>query len=229
VLPAINAVADSGLVTLRWVCQYDGIKSIAVKRSVDSNANFSTIGHVKDVTKGAQYYTDVTPIVGAGYYKLSIVFNSGLSWSSNVSKAVSDKPYTLLQIGTPPTQPVSIIVASPDPATTVIKTDQQPKLTIRLSYPDMDMNDASFIQSRFVSIHKVFGHVVIKLPVVNFKQHIYSVRFFTISGIGVVDIPHIKIEEVIVDKRNFGRRGTYKYVIRRDGVLFESGYVNLTL
>jgi hypothetical protein len=93
----------------------------------------------------------------------------------------------------------------------------------------MDMNDASFIQSRFVSIHKVFGHVVIKLPVVNFKQHIYSVRFFTISGIGVVDIPHIKMEEIIVDKRNFGRRGTYKYVIRRDGVLFESGYVNLTL
>ena len=229
VLPTIDAVADSGLVTLRWVCQYDGVKSITVKRSTDSNANFSIIGHVKDVTKGAQHYTDFAPMVGVGYYKLSIVFNSGLSWSSNFCEAVSYKSHTLLHSGTLPSQPHNITVTSPVPATTVIHAEQQPKLTVRLSYPDIDMNDASFIQPRFVFIHKVFGHAVLKLPVVNFKQHVYSVRFSTISGVGVVDIPFIKMEEIIIDKRNFGRSGTYKYVIRRDGVLFESGCIKVTM
>lgn len=228
-LPAINAVTDSGMVTLNWVCQYEGIKSIAVKRSVDSNANFATIGYVKNVSKGAQYYTDYSPIVGTGYYKLGIVFNSGLSWSSNVCKVLSSKSHKWLQTAPDPTQPHNITVATSEATTTATHTEQLPKLTIRLSYPDMDMNDASFILPRFVFIHKVFGHVVIKLPVVNFKQHVYSVRFFTVGGVAVIDIPHVKIEESIIDKRNFGKSGTYKYIIRRDGVLFESGYIKLAL
>ena len=229
VLPAINAVADSGLVTLNWVCQYDGVKSIAVKRSTDSNANFTTIGYVKGITKGAQYYTDYAPIVGAGYYKLSIVFNSGLSWSSNVVKAVSDKPHLLLKTRSSSTQPPSITATIPEVGITDIYSKQEPKLSFRLSYPDMDMNDVSFILPRYIATHKVFGHVVVTLPVPDFKQYIYSVRFFTPTGRHIVDIPHIKLPEIIIDKRNFGRSGTYKYVIRRDGVLFESGYIKLSI
>jgi hypothetical protein len=229
VLPAINAVADSGLVTLNWVCQYDGVKSIAVKRSVDSNANFATIGYVKEVTKGAQYYTDYAPVLGTGYYKLSIVFNSGLSWSSNVCNAASYQSRKVVQKGSSPTQVFDINAKTLEVGTTAPHYEQQVKIPFRLSYPDMDMNDASFIQPRFVFIHKVFDHVVIKLPLVNFKQHLYSVRFFNSNGVIIVDVPHIKLEEVIIDNRNFARSGTYKYVIRRDGVLFESGYIKLSM
>lgn len=229
VLPAVDAVANSGLVTLNWVCQYDGVKSIAVKRSVDSNANFATIGYVKDVTKGAQYYTDYAPVVGTGYYKLIIFFNSGLSWSSNVCKAASYQFRKVLQSGSSPTQVYDITAKIPEVGTTETHNEQQVKIPFRLSYPDIDMNDASFIQPRFVFIHKVFGHVFIKLPLINFKQYLYSVRFFNSNGVIIVDVPHIKLEEVIIDKRNFARSGTYKYAIRRDGVLFESGYIKLSM
>ncbi len=82
-LPDIAGDEQNGLVLLSWTCQYDGVKSIAVLRSTDSSFNYSTIGYVKKLYKGAQAYIDGHPLPGKNYYKLSIVFNSGLTWGSN--------------------------------------------------------------------------------------------------------------------------------------------------
>ncbi|HTN18090.1 MAG TPA: hypothetical protein VL092_10440, partial [Chitinophagaceae bacterium] len=56
VLPDMASVTQNGINILTWTCQYDGVKSIAVQRSSDSNLNYITIGYVKDVKKGVQYY-----------------------------------------------------------------------------------------------------------------------------------------------------------------------------
>lgn len=82
VLPDITAYSDNGIILISWMCQYDGVKSIAVLRSNDKNYNYSTIGYVKKLYKGAQAYADGHPMPGMNYYKLNIVFNSGLTWTS---------------------------------------------------------------------------------------------------------------------------------------------------
>lgn len=82
-LPDITGSQEKGVVLLSWMCQYDGVKSIAVLRSADSNFNYSTIGFVKKLYKGMQAYADGHPAPGKNYYKLSIVFASGLTWGSN--------------------------------------------------------------------------------------------------------------------------------------------------
>lgn len=81
-LPEIIGDEENGLVLLSWTCQYDGVKSIAVLRSADSSFNYSTIGYVKKLYKGVQAFADGHPMPGKNYYKLSIVFNSGLTWGS---------------------------------------------------------------------------------------------------------------------------------------------------
>lgn len=225
VLPAVDAIADSGRVTLRWTCQYDGIKSITVKRSADSTTNFSTIGYVKDVRKGEQHFTDFAPISGVGYYKLNIIFNSGLSWSSNICRVLAEAYH----VNTLTLQSHYLNNVSATDNIQKIQSEYSSPINIKLSFPDVDMNDASFILPRYVMVHKVFGHVVLKLPIADFKQYAYSIRFFSSSGVEEVDIPQVKLPEIIIDKRNFGRNDTYKYIIRRDGVLLESGYIKVTM
>ena len=63
---------------------------------MDSAGKYTEIGHVKKKDKGVQAFVDGHPSAGKNFYKLSIVFNSGLSWSSNhcavfVDKASLDK------------------------------------------------------------------------------------------------------------------------------------------
>lgn len=81
-LPDIIGDEENGIVLLSWTCQYDGVKSISVMRSADSSFNYSTIGYVKKLYKGVQAFADGHPMPGKNYYKLSIVFNSGLTWGS---------------------------------------------------------------------------------------------------------------------------------------------------
>lgn len=89
-LPDLDGSNEKGLVLLSWTCQYDGVKSISVLRSADSNFNYSTVGYVKRLFKGVQGYIDGHPMPGKNFYKLSIVFNSGLTWSSNHTGVMVD-------------------------------------------------------------------------------------------------------------------------------------------
>lgn len=90
VLPDLASVTQNGINILTWVCQYEGVKSVAVLRSNDSNFNYSTIGYVKDVKKGVQFYIDGHPKPGNNWYKVNIVFGSNLSWTSNRIKITLD-------------------------------------------------------------------------------------------------------------------------------------------
>ena len=82
-LPDLTGTNENGLALLSWTCQYDGVKSISVLRSADSNFNYTTVGYVRKLLKGVQAFVDGHPMPGKNFYKLSIVFNSGLTWGSN--------------------------------------------------------------------------------------------------------------------------------------------------
>lgn len=100
-LPDIAGSSDKGIVILSWTCQYNGIKSVTVLRSSDSISNYSVIGHVLKKEKGIQAFADGHPVAGKNFYKLAIVFNSGLSWSSNHCHVYVDKTMLEKQLSLP--------------------------------------------------------------------------------------------------------------------------------
>ena len=83
-LPAMLIAAEQAHSILKWYCQYDGVKSIAIQRSVDSVRNFTTIGVINAPKKGNGTYTDLHPLVGKNYYRLSVEFGGDLEWFSNI-------------------------------------------------------------------------------------------------------------------------------------------------
>lgn len=117
-LPDIVGEEENGIVLLSWVCQYDGVKSIAVLRSADSNFNYSTIGFVKKLLKGTQAYADGHPTPGWNYYKLSIVFNSGLTWGSNHFGFYADSATIKKGRALPPNEALQKLIVTETPANT---------------------------------------------------------------------------------------------------------------
>jgi hypothetical protein len=89
-LPDMACVTQNGINILTWNCQYDGLKSIAVQRSTDSNFNYVTIGYVKDLKKGVQFYLDGHPKAGTNWYRITLIFGSNLAWTTNRIRVTVD-------------------------------------------------------------------------------------------------------------------------------------------
>jgi len=353
VLPDISATMEKGVVLLSWTCQYDGVKSIAVMRSIDSNFNYSTIGYVKKIYKGDQAFIDGHPAPGKNFYKLAIVFNSGLTWNSNHATLSIDSTDAVKQhrlpandalqkmivndeekaqrsappekrgkipaadrskyeevlhtdtASTPPQpkikltfnsaadmnaymevlpeaakkklvisygadssdmQPGEDLAASPArpadrkkkivlsfsdsvdasaymdklPAETRKKITVKevkdsvratppppPKPHITVSFTDESMDKISTeVRSRYVAVDPVTGHIGITLPD-DVATHHYSVKFFDKNNKLALEIPRLNTANVILDKRNFQKKGTYKFVIRRDVLELEHGFITI--
>ena len=439
-LPDITGSSEKGIVLLSWTCQYDGVKSIAVLRSTDSNYNYSTIGYVKTLYQGIQAFADGHPYPGKNFYKLSVVFNSGLSWTcnhygvyvdSNILKhrrkipsnealqkmIITETGYTAEQlkpkkaiqpgdenkyeeilkkdtsvtgndkpqhkfkldnniddninefIETLPETPQHKITVSytndtgevnekpyfddsketspkkndpapvtsqPIPASAEISKTTEPKKRISLTFEDRDdinsfvetlpkspsrkitlsyndttetstgefpvdqpkpmetkkkisvtfNNDADLynylenipkdkrpkitmsynldsaeiaakarqdelrkqespkphfslkfaddpednvatgIKAKYVSADPITGHVMLTFPE-ELTTHHYSLKFFDKENHAVIEVPRITMPKIIMDKRNFQKKGTYKFVVRKDGLEVESGYINI--
>ncbi len=114
-LPDIAGNEEDGIVLVSWMCQYDGVKSIAVLRSSDSNYNYSTVGFVKKLNKGIQAYADGHPMPGKNYYKLSIVFNSGLTWGSNHVGVYADSETIRKSRKLPPNEALQKLIVTETP------------------------------------------------------------------------------------------------------------------
>ena len=257
-LPDLAGAADKGVVVLSWVCQYDGIKSIAVMRSADSTKINQNVGYVKELGKGLQAFADGHPEAGKNFYKLVIVFKSGLSWSSNrlgvyVDKAMLQDSKTAL----PANDSIQHFVVSEEMAgkssgkqadndtgrrhkilisfevdsntvstQTYRTTAIPPQKRITVSFDDPSYNEATFIQYKYISIDPATGHVHMILSD-DVGLHHYSIKFYDGQNHVVIEVPKISRPNIIFDRRNFQKKGIYKFVIRRDVVELESGYVEI--
>jgi hypothetical protein len=272
-LPDITGAIDQGIVVLSWHCQYTGIKGISVLRSRDSISDYEIIGYVKKVDKGMQVFADGHPAAGQNFYKLAIIFKSGVMWRSNhfgiyVSgaqlssskdlpandslqnlivtrpavekesdhRAIKDKNSVLLTAATTAdTSKVSgkcsvSISYTQDASGTDINThleDQKQTVVARqkvtITFDDPAMN-APIIRSRFINTDSATGHINMFLPD-DVSTHHYTVKFYDQQNHLLFDIPKINTANIILDKRNFQRKGVYKFVLRRDVVELESGYI----
>lgn len=281
-LPAISGHAEKGLVVLNWNCQYNGVKEITVLRSADSAANYSIIGNVKKLDKGLQVFVDGHPALGKNYYKLTIVFKSGLKWGSDfchvemdqrqlaeamqqlpsndslqrliVTREVVDKPLhkvsestrqnkqgaeskpgTTPQKATPIAQEKSPrISVTFDPDTTNISTKPivnipkppDHKIKIDITFDDPALSPPTFIKPLYLFTDPVTGNININLPD-NAARHHYTLKFYDMGDHIVIDVPKLAAAKIIMDKRNFQKKGVYKFVLRKDGLELESGYMNI--
>lgn len=266
-LPGISGAAENGLVLLSWFCQYDGVKTIAVRRSKDSLYNYKIVGYVKQKEKGVQAFADGHPQPGDNFYKLNIVFNSGLNWSSNFCRVYVDTLQLSVKLAALPgndslqrfiitediieklvpinEREITVARAESGVAKEIIGVEGQKvpllfdadsvatapappliKKKVKLSFPEVDMEEAVGIKSMYVSVNRLNGHVEMSLPE-EYKGHHFSIKFYNLQKQMIVDVPGINAPKVILDKRNFQRKGKYKFVLRKDGLELESGYITI--
>lgn len=223
-------------------------------RSADSLSDYEIIGYVKDRAKGIQSYIDDDPETGRNYYKLSLVFKSGLTWRSNFIEVNVPEAGKGTQSPTPadktpkpdPAQLESNFHAAPRSKKTQdtcrnIGTQVGVNLSftnasappdkpapqrpkIRLPLQEETDNTPIFIRSKYIFTDTLTGHVNMFLPD-DISMHSYSVKFFDKDKRLVTEVPRINNPQLIIDKRNFQHKGVYKFTIRKDNLELESGFI----
>lgn len=214
VLPDITSITQNGLNILSWTSQYDGIKSIAVQRSADSAYNYATIGYVKNLKKGQQAFIDGHPLPGNNFYRLYIVFASDLTWYSNRTKLFVDSAQLLKQAVLPPNDSLQKMIGgltldpsgSPDPS---------------------EINAYTYIRSIYVFTNPFTGHINVELPDDEDKSANYSVNFFDTKDKRVLEVARVPQHSVIIDKRNFQKKGMYKFELKKNKDILETGYITI--
>ena len=267
-LPDITASAESGIVTIAWNSQYNGLNSIAILRGADS-INYTAIGTVKKPAKGIQTYTDQHPLPGKNYYKLLIVFRTGLNWKTNYCSVYANlsgvpslsnghindqsENHPITDDTDHPANPVILpalkkkdsLFAPPAriyPSKTIEKSiiEVQKTAPIRADYPPAgapqkikstfprfendDLTAPLSIRSKYIFTDPVTGHINMSLPD-DIAKHLYSVKFYDNKDLVVTEVPKISTPRIIIDKRNFQRKGIYRFVLRKDSLEIEGGYI----
>lgn len=237
-LPDISCIVENGAVSISWNSQYAGLKAINVLRSADSVYDFATVGTVKKPVKGGQSYVDASPLVGRNFYKLSIVFGSGVTWASNLCKCTVSGGATSGTISPVPVSrdsavrerngvsPKKEVPMESKGAIDESMSDRLPKKKIVVAFDDPTEQPNTFIKSQYLSTDAVTGHIKMDLPDDVATNH-YSIKFYDGRQQLVTEVPHINHAHIIFDKRNFPGKGMYKFVLRRDIVELESGYINV--
>lgn len=210
-LPDIAVVTQGGINVLSFLNPYEsGIKSIAVERSADSVVNFTTVGYVASVKKGAASFVDAHPLVGRNWYRLQIVFSSGMEWISNLNSVEVDSAAIANRKPLPPSDSLQKLVNTGTVVNTAvineIKTVELPK-------------------SQYVFTNPFTGNVNIEIQDA-FKET-YSLFFYDQNDKEVLHIPRINDKVVILDKRNFQTTGLFKFKLFKNKEAFDKGVINI--
>jgi len=225
-LPEVTIASNNGINFLSWSCQYDGIRSIAVQRSPDSVFNWTVIGFVNNIKKGPQAYIDGHPRPGKNFYRLEIVFNSDLHWFSNTVQLFIDSSALQNQPVLPPNDSLQHNVAALLKSGVMATAGPNDSVAVKVSIPETkDAQAFSFPRSQYVFTNPFTGHINVELGALG--GHKYSLEFFNDKNKMVLEIPRISEPTVIIDKRNFQRKGLYKFQLYKDKELMETGYVTL--
>lgn len=259
VLPDIAGASDKGINVLSWISQFEGVKSIAVQRSSDSNVNYTTVGYVKNLKKGRQAFIDGHPLPGNNWYRLFIAFNSDLTWQSNRFKLFVDSATLAAKRVLPPNDSLqklavkikidtnaspakanasSSITPSSTPATGTVNTPavadtENPadsalsiidKLVITIPDPN-EINSYTYVKSEYVFTNPFTGHINMELP--DIKKHKYSIEFFDEKDRKVLELHKVSESPLILDKRNFQKKGLYRFELKKNKEKLETGYITV--
>lgn len=231
-LPDMVGVTQKGMNILSWTSQYERLKSIAVQRSSDSFFNYTTIGYVKNLKKGAQAFIDGHPLPGTNWYRLQIAFGSDLTWQSNRIKLFVDSAQLLQKGVVLPNDSLQKLAANVRFVDTAgmraISPAEPVKPVLSITLPDASSAESeayAYIKSQYVFTNPFTGHVNVEIQ--DAKAFKYSLRFFNQKEMRVLDVPRIPEPAIIIDKRNFQHKGIYRFELMRDTEKLESGYITI--
>jgi hypothetical protein len=225
-LPDMVGATHRGMNILGWTAQYDGIKSIAVQRSSDSIYNFTTIGFVKNLKKGPQGFIDGHPLPGNNYYRLIIAFSSDLNWYSNRFKLKVDSAQILAAGIIPGNDSLQKLLVKILPVLATVSVDSATgTVTAPVKLPGLIKPVPEIVPSPYVFTNPFTGHINIELP--DPKTHQYVIRFYDGGNKMILELPRVGESPLVLDKRNFQKKGLFRFDIFRDRQNWEKGFVSV--
>ena len=99
------------------------------------------------------------------------------------------------------------------------------KVSLSASSSDADQNGFSYIRSQYIYTNPLTGHVNIEVPEV--LRNKYNVKFYDGNNKQVLEVPRVMASPAIIDKRNFQRKGIFKFVLKRNNTQLETGYITI--
>lgn len=99
-----------------------------------------------------------------------------------------------------------------------------PKITLDIPEPTEE-DGFSYIQSQYIFTNPFTGHVNIEIP--DCKKHFYNIVFLNNNDKKVLEIYKVMESKIILDKRNFRKKGIYKFELRRNMKMFETGHITI--
>ncbi|OJV54288.1 MAG: hypothetical protein BGO31_13145 [Bacteroidetes bacterium 43-16] len=214
-LPDFNLVTKDGFNIITFYNAYEsGVKVITVQRSADSNVNFTTIGTVASTKKGNAVFVDTRPMVGKNWYQVTMEFNSGVDFKSNLRSIMVD----------------SAMIAQQKPLISTEDLQKAANKALEESKPiekvvESQAKELSFPKSRYVFSNPFTGNINIELN--DAITTSYKLEFFDSNKKKVLSIPRINEKVVILDKRNFNQLGLYSFKLYKNGTIFEEGFISI--
>lgn len=130
-------------------------------------------------------------------------------------------------VSTPAYNPGTVTPAA-RPATTGGNVAARPAPKLDLNIPKNDeVNQYTYVKSRYVFTNPFTGHVTLELP--EDSRKIYAIQFFKQGDerTPVLDVPRLRKNKVVIDKRNFQGKGVYKFILYEGTNKMDEGYISI--
>jgi hypothetical protein len=159
---------------------------------------------------------------GKNFYRLYIIFSSDLTWYSNrVRVDVSEQELLAQKLVLPPNDSLQKFINSKD-ANNPLK---EIMAKVNLSASSADQTSFSYTKSQLIYTNPLTGHVNIEVQDV--LKNKYNVRFYDYNDKQVLEIPRVMASPAIIDKRNFQKKGIFKFVLKKNNAQVETGYITI--
>jgi hypothetical protein len=215
-LPNVAITQNKNTVELKWFCQYEGVHAISIERSLDSGENYNRIGEPNTIKKGEQLFTDTHPVCGSNWYRVQLEFNSGLLWNSQVAKIYMDSNQFYFNKKNLP------IIPEQDS----LFTGKKKNTLLVANDTNIDNIDAySYFKSLYINTLPANGNILVTLN--DGDIHNYTIKFLDQYEHFLFQVDGIKEKSYSIDKRNFPRKGVYKFQLYKNKEVLEIGYVSV--
>jgi hypothetical protein len=198
-LPSVEVISIGEKVILNWKNYYiKPIVALNIQRSFDSLKNFKTIGSVLSPNSKENGYADNNAPYNKMYYRVFVAFEGGTYAYSKTMRPIKD---TSARLEKPETAFPWLQVKDND--SSLILPGGKPKIT----YPSQNVYTLKD------------NNVIIHLQNTEIKK--YSIKFYNDVNTFLFEIRRVKEDNLIIEKVNFGKTGTYFFELFLDGELIE--------
>lgn len=209
-LPEVQLQKVQGTNILSWINPYTkGLKAVEIERSNAEHGDYILIGKINKLDKASQTFVDAHPLLGDNFYRVKVIFNSNVEWLSNTIFYQIDSLDKQNAQTLPSTDSIQALLNE-------INGDiEHIKEVIKPAYPI----------SKWIFTNPFTNNINIEIP--DATKHHYSVEFYTLNDVKVLEIARVRESVLILDKRNFQNLGVYKFKLKKNQQVFEEGFITI--